>query len=115
MISIPAYLFYIHSSSYVPNLVSVTIGSNVESIGSEAFSGCSDLTKINYNAAAVADLPSDSDVFYNAGSNSEGIAVTFGESVTSIPAYLFAGADITSVTIGSMWRASVRMRSLAAV
>ena len=79
----------------------MTIGSNVESIGSYAFSGCSNLAEINYNAAAVADLTSSSYVFYNVRSNSEGCTVTFGESVTSIPAYLFRYANITSVAIGS--------------
>ena len=88
-------------------LTEVTIGEGVTSIGSSAFSNCSSLTKINYNAAAVADLTWSSNVFYNAGSNSEGITVTFGESVTSIPAYLFYissssyAPNLVSVTIGS--------------
>ena len=99
--SIPAYLFYTNSSSYAPNLVSVTIGSKVESIGSSAFYNCRNLTEINYNAVAVADLTNTSNVFYSAGSNSDGITVVFGESVTSIPARLFIYANITSVTIGS--------------
>ena len=105
--SIPAYLFYTNSSSYAPNLVSVTIGSKVESIGLYAFSGCSNLTEINYNAAAVADLSYDSNVFYKAGSNSDGIVVTFGESVKSIPAHLFYTSswsyspNLVSVTLGS--------------
>ena len=101
--SIPACLFYAYydTTYYSANIVSVTIGSNVESIGGSAFHGCGNLTEINYNAEAVADLTSSSNAFYNAGSNSDGITVTFGESVTSIPAYLFESANITSVTIGS--------------
>ena len=98
--SVPDYLFYA-GPSYAPNLISVTIGSSVESIGSDAFAYCSNLTEINYNAAAVADLTWNSSVFFNAGSDSDGVTVTFGESVTSIPAYLFARANIISVTIGS--------------
>ena len=88
-------------------MTEITIPEGVTSIGSSAFSNCSSLTKINYNAAAVADLTSSSNVFYNAGSNSEGITVTFGESVTSIPAYLFYissssyAPNLVSVTIGS--------------
>ena len=93
--SIPAYLFA------DADITSVTIGSNVESIGLYAFHNCSNLTEINYNAAAVADLKDTSTVFNNAGSNSEGCTVTFGESVTSIPAWLFRYANITSVAIGS--------------
>ena len=94
--SIGSYVFRSCSS-----LTEVMIGAGVTSIGSSAFYGCSNLTEINYNAMAVADLTSDSNVFYNAGSVSDGTTVIFGESVTSIPAYLFVGADITSVTIGS--------------
>ena len=127
--SVPAYLFY-RNSSDVLNLVSVTIGNNVTSIGEQAFRGCSGLTEvtlgegvtsigdwafyncsglteINYNAVAVSDLASASNVFYNAGSDSDGITVIFGESVISIPADLFNNqynnnsVNITSVTIGS--------------
>ena len=43
---IPAYLFYVDSSSYRPNIKSVTIGNGVTSIGSYAFCGCSGLTSI---------------------------------------------------------------------
>ncbi len=83
------------------------IPESVTSIGSWAFEDCSGLTEINYNAAAVADLTRYSDVFSNAGNDSEGITVTFGESVTSIPAYLFYiyssshAPNLVSVTIGS--------------
>ena len=99
--NIPANLFV------DANITSVTIGSNVESIGSQAFRDCSNLTEINYNAAAVADLTYSSNVFYNAGSDSDGITVIFGESVKSIPVYLFYTnsssyfPNLVSVTIGS--------------
>ena len=94
------------------SLTSVTIGNSVTSIGNEAFYNCSSLTEINYNAIAVADLTSDSNVFYSAGTAGDGIKVTFGDSVEKIPAYLFyARSDyissssyrpkITSVTIGN--------------
>ena len=107
--NIPAYLFYAYYdyNYYSANIVNMTIGGNVESIGSYAFCGCSSLTEINYNAAAVADLTSGSNVFYNAGSNSDGITVIFGESVKSIPANLFSTSssfdapNLVSVTIGS--------------
>ena len=82
------------------NLTEITIPDSVTSIGSDSFEDCSNLTKINYNAMAVADLTNTSHVFCNAGSNSQGCTVTVGESVKSIPAYLFVDADITSVTIG---------------
>ena len=87
------------------SLTSITIPENVTGIGSSAFSGCSSLTEINYNAVSVADLTEESDVFYNAGTNAEGISVVFGENVQSIPAYLFSVSDllyrpeVTSITI----------------
>ena len=88
-------------------LTSITIPDGVTSIGDEAFRNCTGLTEINWNAVSVADFNSRSDVFYNAGTAGEGIAVTFGESVEKIPAYLFYVSNssylpnIKSVIIGS--------------
>ena len=86
---IPAYLFDTSNSSYSPKITSVTIGNSVTSIGERAFYNCSNLTEINYNAKAVADLSNNSYVFYNAGTAGDGIKVTFGENVKRIPACLF--------------------------
>lgn len=91
------------------SLTGVTIPASVESIGALAFRDCSSLTEINYNAVAVANLAMDSSVFYNAGRNSDGITVVFGESVTSIPNFLFFvnsssssyAPNLASVIIGS--------------
>ena len=83
-------------------LTSVTIPDSVTSIGGYAFYGCTGLTKINWNAVSVADFNSSSNVFYNAGTAGEGIAVAFGDSVQKIPAYAFADCTgLTSVTIGA--------------
>ena len=77
------------------------------SIGGRAFSYCSGLRQIHFNAVSVEDLSSDSNVFFNAGSNDNGIAVVFGDSVQSIPVNLFNVSNssycpnITSITIGS--------------
>ena len=82
-------------------LTSVTIPDGVTSIGESAFSGCTGLTEINWNAVSVADFNSYYNVFFNAGTAGEGIAVTFGESVEKIPAYAFSGCTgLTSVTMG---------------
>ena len=91
------------------SLTSITIPDSVTSIGSYAFYNCSSLTELNYNAVNVADFTSSSNVFENAGKNTDGIKVVFGESVERIPAYLFyyVGGDssyrpkIISVTIGN--------------
>ena len=99
--SIGEYAFY-----DCGGLQSVTIGNGVTSIGSYAFINCEGLTEINWNAVAVANFNSSSNVFYNAGTTGDGITVTFGESV-KIPAYLFYENDssyrpnIKSVTIGN--------------
>ena len=45
---IPAYLFYVDSSSYRPNIKSVTIGNGVTSIGESAFYNCVGLTSVTF-------------------------------------------------------------------
>ncbi|MBQ2738274.1 MAG: leucine-rich repeat protein [Clostridia bacterium] len=71
------------------NITSITIGSGVTSIGYSAFSGCTSLTEIKFNATSMNDLSKDNQVFYNAGQSGSGIKVTIGKNVTKIPAYLF--------------------------
>ncbi len=84
---------------------SVTISESVTSIGSYAFSGCSCLEKIYWNAKNIADFTSDSYVFQYAGTAGKGIDIVFGDTVETIPAYLFymkysTELKVTSVTIG---------------
>ena len=73
----------------------MTIGSNVTSIGDNAFLDCKGLVEINYNARA-AECTEDS---FDSG---DGLKVTFGDSVEHIPDYIFQDCPgLTSVTIGS--------------
>lgn len=86
-------------------LTSISIPSSVTLIGDGAFKNCSSLAEINFNTNLTKALTKDSNVFYNAGTSGDGIAVTFGEDVTSIPAYLFGASrydyasKIKSITI----------------
>ena len=86
------------------SLTNIAIPDSVTSIGDFAFRDCSNLVEIIYNAVALDVLSSESDVFYNAGSESNGINVLFGENVVKIPNYLFYSHSsrtpkIISVTI----------------
>ena len=100
--SIPAYAF-----DGCTDLTSVTIGNSVISVGNRAFFSCTGLTKINWNAENVNNFISNSEVFYNAGTDGNGIDVVFGDNVKRIPEYAFYVFDssstpkIKSVTIGN--------------
>ena len=89
-------------------LESLTIGSGVQTIGNYAFYNCTALTEINYNATNANDLADGNRVFYKVGQSGEGINVTIGDNVTSIPARLFYPANysdvypnLTTLTIGN--------------
>jgi uncharacterized repeat protein (TIGR02543 family) len=64
---IPAYLFYPYSSSYPPKIISVEFekDSVCESIGSDAFRGCSSLTSIELPSSVTSI---ESDAFNNCSS-----------------------------------------------
>jgi len=86
-------------------LKEVTIPENLTVLGGYAFNGCRMLEKVNFNAAALGDLNQKNYVFYNAGADTEGIAVTIGPEVTRIPAYLFCtynGSSYLSTKVGSL-------------
>ena len=116
---IPAYLFYVSSSSYRPNIKSVTIGNSVKSIGSGAFYGCSGLTSITipnsvtsignsafYGCAALTAVSFGSSVRtigdYAFGDCSSLASINIPNSMTSIGDYAFSRCSgLTSVTLGS--------------
>ncbi|MCI7429329.1 MAG: leucine-rich repeat domain-containing protein, partial [Bacteroidales bacterium] len=99
---IPARLCY-----GMENLTSVTIPNSVTSIGEEAFSGCSGLTSVVWNAKNCADFAqyydySSSKYYYGPFNDSASkiTSFTFGSEVEHIPAYLCYGMEnLTSVTI----------------
>ena len=105
---IPAYLFATSSSSYAPNLKSVTIPDSVTSIGSGAFKNCTSLTGVYItDFAAWLDIEfgsSTANPLYYAKKlyiNGElSTTIVIPEGTTSIGAYAFEGCTgITSVTI----------------
>ena len=90
--------------AYRSLITSITIPSSVTKIGDQAFYNCLSLTTINYNAAAVENKGIDSEVFRNAGTQGEGITLTFGNNVTSIPDNLFYATkapNIVTMTTGA--------------
>ncbi len=75
------------------SLESVTIGRDVTTIGDSAFANCTNMNTLYFNAtnctvSASADSHSNY-VFYDCGHDGDGVAVTFGDSVRTIPAHLF--------------------------
>ena len=91
---IPAYLFYVNSSSDRPNIKSVIIGSNVTSIGDDAFRSCTGLTSITIPNSVTSI---GSSAFYGCTGLT---SVTIGDGVASIGGYAFQYCTgLTSVTI----------------
>ena len=101
-ITIPEKVTTIGSGAFsdCTGLTSITIPEKVTTIGRKAFSGCTGLTRINWNAESVSDFEYDSYVFDDAGKDTDGIDVIFGDSVTSIPAYAFCGGSHYDYDIG---------------
>ena len=104
---IPAYLFYVSSSSYRPNIKSVTIGNSVTSIGYRAFYNCSGLTSVYYTGdvagwcgiSGLDGVMSSGRILYINGNKVAG-AVVIPDGVQSVPSYAFNyQTDITSITI----------------
>lgn len=82
---------YIGSNAFYQcvGLKSIVIPESVVSIGNNAFRDCTALSEIKFNATNCSDLASLNYVFYNVGTSTDGITVTFGDNVKRIPAYLF--------------------------
>ncbi|MCQ2261289.1 MAG: leucine-rich repeat domain-containing protein, partial [Bacteroidales bacterium] len=92
---IPAYLCYGLA------ITSLTIPNSVTSIGRYAFSGCTSLNHVTFNAQNCEDFgyysSSDPRLPFTGCTNIS--TFTLGDSVQRIPAYLCYGLAITSITI----------------
>lgn len=90
VVKISPYAFYRCTS-----IRTVVIGENIKTIDIGAFKGCTSVMSIRWNAVSVEDFSysnqsGSSNVFTDVGNNSQyGVTVSFGESVTRIPAYAF--------------------------
>ena len=93
------------------SIQSITIPAATKTIGECAFKNCTGLSNLTINAKELADARNyyNYTAFYNTGTSLSTLSVTFGSSVTRIPANLFATdssvtddtyCHITSVTIG---------------
>ena len=91
---IPAYICY-----GMTNLTSIVIPNGVTNIGSSAFSGCSGLTTVVWNARNCVNFSSfKSSPFYNICSQIT--SFSFGVAVNYIPAYICYGmTNLTSIVI----------------
>ena len=79
-------------------LKEVTIGNSITSIGDYAFSGCTGLTSVNFNAENCTSMGSSDCLVFNGCTKLK--TLNIGNSVKTIPAYAFCGCTgLTSVTI----------------
>lgn len=75
-------------------LKSLTIPEKVEVIEGRAFANCTHLSEITINAIRLQNFtpePLGGAVFYNAGKETEGITVIFGDTATYVPSHFGAG------------------------
>lgn len=76
-------------------------GYPVVSIDTNAFRNTKELTKITWNAKNIDNFHYEDNIFTFAGINSGGVEFIFGDTVESIPEYIFYNWKyITKVTIG---------------
>ena len=81
------------------NLKTINIGSNVESVPWYAFSGCTALETVNYNAVNCAGMGFSSNKNWLSGCGNIK-TVNIGDSVETIPKYAFYNCTgLTSITI----------------
>ena len=86
----------------------LTLPNKTNYLGENAFRDCVNLTGVVINGT-IQQTSSNYPVFYNTGTSSGGYTVTFGDSVKTVPAFLFytnssrtenAYAHVTKVTVG---------------
>lgn len=97
-IELPNSIEEIGQSSFYncEKITSIKIGSIVKKIGTKAFYNCINLTNIYFNAEDCQNFGPGSYIFYNAGKGVlNGITVYVGNTVKSIPGYIFCNNFIS--------------------
>ena len=116
-LTLPAKVTAIGASAFegCTYLKTIVLPKSTSALGTSAFKNCTNLSSLTINGnIGDCNLNSNGSIshryasFYNTGTNASSFKVTFGSSVTSIPAFIFATdssksnhkyAHITSVTI----------------
>ena len=74
-------------------MTSISIPEGVTFIGDYAFYNCTYVTELRYDVAAKLSSMYAERIFGNIGKFTDGVTVTFGENVVSVPKYMFATYD----------------------
>lgn len=78
-------------------LVKAEIGPNVTHVGINAFTNCTDLTEVEYNAKqATVDSTSSSTSVFSGSTSTNGFTLVIGKDVTEIPKYMFSNSSSTN-------------------
>lgn len=71
------------------SLVRLTLPDGLKELGYQAFYGASKVSELTFLSSALNDLSQDNQVFVGLGEETEGVEVTIGKNVSSVPERLF--------------------------
>ena len=91
-----SYAIYAYAL-YSSKITKLSIPKAVTSIGKYAFSECKNLIEVYYNASNISDL-SNTYIFDNSGKSGDGITLTVGKDVLTLPQYIFCSENTSTVS-----------------